>query len=64
MLAHHEQVRFTSRGLCRRGFLHTVTASAFAAGTLNLRDLFSLQADELREQGKAMILLWMGGGPS
>src|SRR5439155_12100344 len=64
MLAHLEQIRFTSRGLSRRGFLHTVTASAFAAGTLNLRDLMSLQAAELRKQGKSMILLWMNGGPS
>ncbi|HLQ44990.1 MAG TPA: DUF1501 domain-containing protein, partial [Planctomycetaceae bacterium] len=64
MLAHHEQIRFTSRGLSRRGFLHTVAASAFAAGTLNLRDWMSLQAAELRKQGKSMILLWMNGGPS
>src|SRR5438876_695994 len=64
MLAHHEQIRLTSRGLSRRGFFHTVAASAFAAGTLNLRDWMSLQAAELRKQGKSMILLWMNGGPS
>ena len=64
MLAHHEQVRFTSRGLSRRGFFHTVTTSAFAAGTLSLRDVMTLQAAELRKRGKSMILLWMNGGPS
>ena len=64
MLSHHEQIRITSRGLSRRGFLHTVTASAAAAGTLNLRDLMSLQAAELKKQGKSMILLWMNGAPS
>jgi hypothetical protein len=64
MLSLHEQVRFTSRGLSRRGFLHTVTAGAVAAGTLNLRDLMSLQAAELQKQGKSMILLWMNGAPS
>lgn len=64
MLSLHEQVRITSRGLSRRGFLHTVSASAVTAGTLNLRDLMSLQAAELKKQGKSMILLWMNGAPS
>ncbi|TXT30196.1 MAG: hypothetical protein FD138_2313 [Planctomycetota bacterium] len=64
MLSHHEQIRITSRGLSRRGFLHTVTAGAAAVGTLNLRDLMSLQAAELKKQGKSMILLWMNGAPS
>ena len=64
MLTHHEQIRFTSRGLSRRGFLHSVSTTALAAGTLNLRDLMSLQAAELRKQGKSLILLWMNGGPS
>lgn len=64
MLSHHEQIRVSSRGLSRRGFLHTVTASAAAASTLNLRDLMSLQAAELQKQGKSMILLWMNGAPS
>ena len=64
MLSLHEQIRITSRGLSRRGFLHTVTAGAAAAGTLNLRDLMSLQAAELKKQGKSMILLWMNGAPS
>ena len=64
MLSLHEQIRITSRGHSRRGFLHTVTAGAAAAGTLNLRDLMSLQAAELKKQGKSMILLWMNGAPS
>jgi hypothetical protein len=60
----HEQVKVRKHGVSRRGFLHTVSAGALAAGTLNLRDVMSLQAAELRKQGKSMILLWMGGGPS
>ncbi len=60
----HEQVKVRKRGVSRRGFLHTVSAGALAAGTLTLRDVMSLQAAELRKQGKSMILLWMGGGPS
>lgn len=51
--------------LGRRGFLKSLTAGA-AAGTVALgwRDLVMAQAAELRQQGKAMILLWMDGGPS
>lgn len=60
----HEQVKVRKQGVSRRGFLHTVSAGAVAAGTLSLRDVMSLQAAELRKQGKSMILLWMGGGPS
>ncbi len=64
MLSHHEHLRFTSRGLSRRGFLHTVGASALAVGSLSLRDMMSLQAADLKKQGKSMILLWMNGAPS
>jgi hypothetical protein len=60
----HEQVKVRKHGVSRRGFLHTVSAGALAAGTLSLRDVMSLQAAELRKQGKSIILLWMGGGPS
>ncbi len=62
--ARHEQVRIRRHHVSRRGFLHTVSAGAVAAGSLSLRDLMTLQAAELRKQGKSMILLWMGGGPS
>lgn len=64
MASHHEKICITSRGVSRRGFLHSVTAGAVAAGTLNLRDLMSLQAAELQKQGRSMILLWMNGAPS
>ena len=64
MFSHHEQIRILSRGLSRRGFLHNVTATAAAIGTFSIRDLMSLQAAELKKQGKSMILLWMNGAPS
>jgi hypothetical protein len=49
----------------RRGFLKNLAAGAAAgAVTLGWRDLLMAQAAELRQQGKAMILLWMDGGPS
>ncbi|MBY0589548.1 DUF1501 domain-containing protein [bacterium] len=46
----------------RRLFLKTV-AAASAAG-LGMQDRLALAADELRSHGKAMIVLWMQGGPT
>ena len=63
-LFHHQAVSLSRKGLSRRSFLHAVSASAMAAGTLSFRDVISLQADELRKQGMSMILLYMQGGPS
>ena len=64
-LFHHEFVRFVGRsGLSRRSFLQHVSAGAVVAGTLNFRQLMSVHAEELRKQGRSMILLWMQGGPS
>ena len=60
----HEQLSPRGNGFSRRSFLHSVSAGALATGTLSLRDLMTLQAAELRKQGKSVILLWMGGGPS
>ena len=60
----HEHIRIGRRHFSRRSFLHTVAGGTAAAGSLSLRDLMSLQASELKRQGKSMILLWMGGGPS
>lgn len=59
-----ETVRVRSFRLSRRSFVRGVSAGAVAAGTLNFRDLLGLRADELRAEGRAMILLWMQGGPS
>ncbi len=64
-LFHHEFVRFIGKSaLSRRSFLQNVSAGALAAGTLNFRQLMSVHAEELRKQGRSMILLWMQGGPS
>jgi hypothetical protein len=50
----------------RRGFLRQLGMGAIAARVLRLgwRDLLMARAAELRRRGKAMILLWMDGGPS
>src|SRR5437773_12205005 len=53
-----------SGAIGRRDFLRGITAASVAAGTLSWQDLVTLEAAELRKQGRACILLWMQGGPS
>ncbi len=50
----------------RRGFLARMSLASAAAGTVTLswRDMLIAKAAEVRKRGKAMILLWMDGGPS
>ncbi len=60
----HEQIELSRHAFSRRRFLHTLSATAIAAGAFGFTDLVSLRADDLRKQGKSMILLWMQGGPS
>ena len=50
----------------RRDFLKTLTIGGAAVGAAQIswRDLLIAQAEELRKQGRSMILLWMDGGPS
>jgi hypothetical protein len=45
----------------RRGFLRCLGAGAAGLG---LFDRLTLHADEIRQRRKAVILLWMAGGPS
>ena len=49
--------------LSRRQVLEAVPATALAAGTVGLADVVQLEAEELKKQGRSMILLWMAGGP-
>ena len=62
-LSWHETVALSRHSMSRRSFLYGASAVA-AAGTMNFRDMMSLQANELRKQGRAMIFLYMQGGPS
>src|SRR5882672_2882176 len=65
ILTHHVDVAMRrSRVVGRRDFLKTISAASIAAGTLSFREMMSLEAAELRNRGKACILLWMQGGPS
>src|SRR5687768_9940572 len=49
----------------RRGFIKSLAVAGGAgAMTLSWRDMLIARAEELRKQGKSMILLWMDGGPS
>lgn len=60
----HETVALTQNHFSRRRFLYQLSAAGLGTGFLSFRDQISLQAEELRKQGKSMILLWMAGGPS
>jgi hypothetical protein len=62
--AWHENVRVQRQHVSRRRFLHAVSASALASGCLSFRDVITVNAADLRRQGRAFILLWMQGGPS
>jgi hypothetical protein len=58
-------VRVSDRGVVnRRGFLRCLTGGATALAGLRISECLSARADEMRQQGKACILLWMAGGPS
>ncbi len=50
----------------RRSMLRRLAGGAAAAGVLQLswRDLLIARAEELQKEKRAMILLWMDGGPS
>ncbi|MCH2114627.1 MAG: DUF1501 domain-containing protein [Pirellulales bacterium] len=48
----------------RRDFLRQVSAASLAAGSLNLTDMLSASAVQMRSRGMACIMLWMQGGPS
>ncbi|WP_437204246.1 DUF1501 domain-containing protein [Planctomicrobium sp. SH664] len=59
-----ENVLLQRHQISRRRFLRQISVASAATGLLNFRDALSLQASELRRQGKSLILLWMAGGPS
>jgi hypothetical protein len=63
-LFHHQVVRLHRGSVTRRSFLKSVSAGSIAAGTLSFPDLMSLKAEELKREGRSMIVLWMQGGPS
>jgi hypothetical protein len=59
----HQYISLGRHHLSRRTFLRTATAGA-AVGSLPFSQLCALHAAELQKQGRAMILLYMTGGPS
>src|SRR5262249_16963477 len=50
--------------ISRRSFLRPVAAGGAGLGVLGWKDAVALQAQELRRQGRACMLLFMRGGPS
>ena len=62
-LFNHQLVQFLDRyDLSRRSFLQIVSAGVTVAGTLNFRQLMSVQAAELRKQGRSHDPLVDAGG--
>ena len=57
-------VAFNRGSLRRRDFLKTLPVAATAAGLFNWQHLIAANADDLRKNNKACILLWMQGAPS
>ena len=52
-------------GMSRRHFMkHMAGASALAGTSLSLMNTLAANADTLKKNNKAAILMWMGGGPS
>ncbi|MCA8999974.1 MAG: DUF1501 domain-containing protein [Planctomycetaceae bacterium] len=60
----HDELSISRQGVSRRRFLHTLSAAAMGTGLLSFRDQLALHANDLRQQGRSLILLWMQGGPS
>ena len=55
----------TPRGMSRRHFMkHLSAGAAMAAPALCFTNSLRAQADKLKANNKAAILLWMGGGPA
>jgi hypothetical protein len=62
---HHSEVTVDRRRVIqRRDFLGNLTLGAAAAGLCSWSDWMTLQAEEMRREGTACILLWLAGGPS
>ncbi|MCA8989502.1 MAG: DUF1501 domain-containing protein [Planctomycetaceae bacterium] len=57
----HELVSTTRRGFSRRSLLQSLPAAAFAT---SLPQLMGAESENLRKRHKAVIMLWMSGGPS
>lgn len=60
----HEYLNWAGGRVSRRGFVESVSAGAVAGGLFGSMGLPGLRADELKKQGKSLIVLWMSGGPS
>jgi hypothetical protein len=59
------QARVSAAGcISRRGFLTGAAAGVAGFAGLGWFDFLSAHAEEMRQTGKACILLWMAGGPS
>lgn len=63
-LYQHEFVSLNRGRLSRRSFLRSTSAATAGAGLLSFSQVCGLHAEELKKQGRSMILLYMAGAPS
>ena len=63
-LFHLQHAQLDGLRVSRRDFLRTISGGAAGAGLLGFRDWMTVHAEELRKQDRALILLYMAGGPS
>lgn len=57
----HDHIQLSRQACSRRSFLSVTAATA---GLFSFRDSLALHAEELRREGRSLIVLWMQGGPS
>ncbi|HVJ85418.1 MAG TPA: DUF1501 domain-containing protein [Caulifigura sp.] len=63
-LYQHQFINVSRGQLSRRSFLRSTSAAATGAGLLSFSQVCGLHAEELKKQGRSMILLYMAGAPS
>ncbi|HVW01039.1 MAG TPA: DUF1501 domain-containing protein, partial [Planctomycetaceae bacterium] len=63
-LFHLQHAELHEMRVSRRSFLQSISTGAAAAGLLGFRDWMTVHAEDMRRQDRALILLYMAGGPS
>lgn len=60
----HDYVTVSRERVTRRAFLRSTSVAAAGAGLFSFSQVCGLHAEELKKQGRSMILLYMAGAPS
>jgi hypothetical protein len=60
----HDYLTVSRERVSRRAFLRSTSVAAAGAGLFSFSQVCGLHAEELKKQGRSMILLYMAGAPS